>query len=128
MLVLVGDGDDAVVARRLGHGCCQFGVAGVGIGQVAQLGGELAAGEDAAKAGRAVDVVGGVAQPVGVEHHDAVGAGVDDALAYGAQTVNRVLPATVQGAGLIRQNHPRNVRGLCREYQLPHVLLLESGA
>ena len=70
--VRMGPGAHARGGGGICHHLSQFGVAVVFVGHVLDEVRQLVAGVQALEVGTAVDVVVGVDQPVGVEHHDGV--------------------------------------------------------
>ena len=79
----------------VGNQLTQRRVAFIVVGHVANKVRQLVAGVDALKALRAVDVVGAVHQPVGIEHNNGVDAQLPTALADFFMSVDGGLAAAV---------------------------------
>jgi len=85
---------------------------------------QLVAGVGALEVRRAVDVVVGIDQPVGVEHHQRVHAECTAAAADLGMPVDRVLPRAVARAGQLAQVHRRHMGDLGGECELAHGAIL----
>ena len=97
----------------VGDKLAQLRVAVVVVGHVANKMRQFVTGVDALKMVGAVDVIGAVDQPVGVEHDDGIDAHFTAALANFFMPVDRALAAAVVFPRQLRQIHRRHVSDFC---------------
>jgi hypothetical protein len=90
------------------------------VGHVADEVRQLVAGVQALEVRRAVDVVVGVDQPVGVEHHDGVHAQLAAAAGDLAVAVDGVLARALARAVQLAEVHRRHMRDLGGECEFAH--------
>ena len=98
----------------VGNQLAQLGVAVIVVGHVANKMRQLVAGVDTLKAFRAVNVVGAVHQPVGIEHDNGVDAHLAAALADLFMPINRRLTAAKVFPRNFREVHRWHVSNFCR--------------
>ncbi|MCY1368514.1 hypothetical protein D9M69_554990 [compost metagenome] len=117
---IVGHGLYAEAVAFLGQQAAQFGVAGELVLHVADEVRQLVAGVQALEVRAAVDVVVGVDQPVGVEHHDGVHVQFAAAAADFYVPVDGGLAEALARAGQFGQVHGGDVGDLGSQSEFAH--------
>ena len=117
---VVGQCFHAMFHAHLGQQLAQFGVAGALERHVGNEVRQLVAGVAAFEVRRAVDVVVGVDQPVGVEHHDGVHAQFAAAAADFLVAVDGVLARALARAVQLAEVHAGNVGDFGDECEFAH--------
>ena len=120
---------DPALGRELGDGMAELAIAEVVERHLADEVRELVARVRAVVPGIGVHVVPGVHEPVGVEHDVCVGVEFAGAPCDLSVPLDRRVPAAVVRAGLLGDEHRRDVRDLGGEDDLTHrdLLLVSPG-
>ncbi|MCY1450923.1 hypothetical protein D9M71_677640 [compost metagenome] len=116
----MGEHIHAHVIAALGENAAEFRVTGELVLHVGDEVRQLVAGVEALEVRSAVDVVTGVDQPVGVEHHDGVHAQLTASAADFAMAVDGRLAAALARAGQFGEVHRWNVSDLGSQSDFAH--------